>query len=1280
MALVLKDRVKQAAAAPGTGTITLGSTPTGFQSFASVGNGNTTYFAIVDSASGDWEVNYGTYTSSGTTLSRNATPLSSSTGSLVNFTGAVDVFVTYPSENAVWRDTSGVVAQQSFGAITATSAALTSGTITAAPTNATDIVNKEYADSIASGLNYHQPVNYASTAALATYVYNNGASGVGATITAVANGALSLGGGSPTATQRVLVKDEIGGNAPYNGIYVVTQAGTSILPFILTRATDYDTSGTGTNEIDAGDYVLVISGTLASTAWVQQTPLPVTVGTTALTFLQFNAPITYYAGTGLNLSPATTFNISTTGVSATTYGSASAVPVIAVNAQGQITSAATTTIAITGSQVSGAISGQAGSVANSLTAGTYLTGTAFNGSAAQTWTVDATSANTASKVVARDVSGNFAAGTITATLSGAATSATTATNLAGGAANQIPYQTAAGTTSFITAASGTNTVLNFNGSAFTWAAGTISGIPLGSNLNSLTAGTYLTGTAYNGSAAQTFAVDATSANTASKVVARDASGNFSAGTITAALSGNATTATTANNVSGTVATANGGTGLTSFTSGGVVYASSTSALATGSALTFDGTTLTSTQVSAFSSNAIFNQTASSGGVAAIKVQSNTASIDLMSGGVTYATNYMGADEAGLITQGADGMRFNIGGSYARWTFVGTEAMRLTSTGLGIGTSSPQGTLDVAATGATVNQYLTGGVGNNLVTGIFRIGSGSGRGASIQGFRGASSNVHSLDFYTYNSADVFGMRLDATGLGIGTSSPTVKLDVVGTSGTEQFRIGNTIGGTDFGITVTENNSTIINSAEGATGRGIQFQSGGTNTMLLDSSGNLGLGVTPSAWGTSEYRAVQVGNGASFYGRFAAGDEDKAGVSSNAYNNGTNWVYIATDSAANYTQIGGGHYWYTAASGTAATNITFTQAMTLESGNLGVGATSPGAKLDVKQSGANWYDGARIIRSTTDNQRLVLGNTSGASWIASVDAAGGSNNAMLFGRSTDGTTFSESARFDTSGNLGIGTNSPVYQTQIYGSGQTTAALTDAGNKGGSLLLNTATVSAGDGGALLIGAGGSGAKPFAAIKGLLVDGGTNTTGSLAFSTRNAIADTALTERMRLDSAGNLLVGGTAARGTTVGTKHLDLFDGTAPAGTLTNGVSLYSSSGDLKFMNAAGTGFDVGYRNIPQNAQTGSYTLLAADSGKHIYHASGAGAATYTIPANGSVAYEIGTAISFINLSATAVSIAITTDTMYLSSAGTTGTRTLAQYGTATAVKVTSTAWIISGSGLT
>jgi hypothetical protein len=111
--------------------------------------------------------------------------------------------------------------------------------------------------------------------------------------------------------------------------------------------------------------------------------------------------------------------------------------------------------------------------------------------------------------------------------------------------------------------------------------------------------------------------------------------------------------------------------------------------------------------------------------------------------------------------------------------------------------------------------------------------------------------------------------------------------------------------------------------------------------------------------------------------------------------------------------------------------------------------------------------------------------------------------------------------TTGSAGIGTSTFVYQTQIYGNGQQTAALTDAGNKGGSLLLNTPTVSGGDGGALLIGAGGVTATPFAAIKGLLVNGGGNTTGSLAFSTRNATADTALTERMRIDSSGNVGIG---------------------------------------------------------------------------------------------------------------------------------------------------------------
>ena len=118
--------------------------------------------------------------------------------------------------------------------------------------------------------------------------------------------------------------------------------------------------------------------------------------------------------------------------------------------------------------------------------------------------------------------------------------------------------------------------------------------------------------------------------------------------------------------------------------------------------------------------------------------------------------------------------------------------------------------------------------------------------------------------------------------------------------------------------------------------------------------------------------------------------------------------------------------------------------------------------------------------------------------------------------------------------------------------------------------------------------------------------------------------------------------------------------------------------------GAGLDVdalGFRGIPANDQSGNYTCVAADAGKMIRHPSGAGAGdTFTIPANASVAFEIGTAITFVNLDSNSLSIAITTDTLRLAGTATSGTRALAQYGIATAVKVDSTTWLISGAGLT
>jgi hypothetical protein len=103
MALVLADRVRETTTTAGTGTVTLAGAVVGFQTFAAIGNGNVTYYTIAGQGTSEWEVGIGTYTSSGTTLSRDTVLSSSNGGSLVPFSaGTKDVFVVYPSERAVY--------------------------------------------------------------------------------------------------------------------------------------------------------------------------------------------------------------------------------------------------------------------------------------------------------------------------------------------------------------------------------------------------------------------------------------------------------------------------------------------------------------------------------------------------------------------------------------------------------------------------------------------------------------------------------------------------------------------------------------------------------------------------------------------------------------------------------------------------------------------------------------------------------------------------------------------------------------------------------------------------------------------------------------------------------------------------------------------------------------------------------------------------------------------------------------------------------------------------
>ncbi len=129
--------------------------------------------------------------------------------------------------------------------------------------------------------------------------------------------------------------------------------------------------------------------------------------------------------------------------------------------------------------------------------------------------------------------------------------------------------------------------------------------------------------------------------------------------------------------------------------------------------------------------------------------------------------------------------------------------------------------------------------------------------------------------------------------------------------------------------------------------------------------------------------------------------------------------------------------------------------------------------------------------------------------------------------------------------------------------------------------------------------------------------------------------------------------------------------------NSLSTSTSTG----IRSLSTSTSTAVSQIPQNSKSADYTTVASDAGKQIFHpSSDANARTFTIDSNAHVAYGIGTAITFVNQSASVVTIAITDDTLTLANSTSTGNRSLAQNGIATALKVDATNWIISGTGLT
>ena len=443
-----------------------------------------------------------------------------------------------------------------------------------------------------------------------------------------------------------------------------------------------------------------------------------------------------------------------------------------------------------------------------------------------------------------------------------------------------------------------------------------------------------------------------------KVAGTAAVSSFSAGTT--GLTPNTAT-TGAVTLAGTLATTNGGTGLTSFTSGGVVYASSTSALATGSALNFNGTSLgigSSSYGDAGSITASIGVAGTTAGGLQLWASSAQEHYIQWGDSTTGSATYAGAIS---YSHASDFMRF--------WT-GSTERMRLDSAGnLSLNTTTP-------AYFAGTSNLLNISINRSPSTGAIFNASQSAAFINIDGASGGSS-VQFAVASAANTQPSEGMRLTSTGLGIGTSSPSSKLDVSGVISLQGTTLPSA--GTARIFSRSSDNNTYLQTGSGNT---FYTLDGSQNTMYsvsptshlwatnnatkmtLDSAGNLGLGVTPSAW-ESGFKSISLATFASF-----AADSASTYVSSNIYYNG-GWKYVGTGHASNYYQNEGAHVWRTAASGTAGNAISFTQAMTLDaSGNLGIGTTSPATSLTV--SGANTAARGQlsVIGASSADARITL----------------------------------------------------------------------------------------------------------------------------------------------------------------------------------------------------------------------------------------------------------------------------------------------------------------------
>lgn len=572
---------------------------------------------------------------------------------------------------------------------TFTNIATTTGTITNSPYNPSDIANKQYVDQVAAGLSVKAPVVCASTANIPTL-----------------SGLLTLDGITVVAGDRVLVKNQTA--SQNNGIYVAAAGAWS-------RSTDCSTW-----DQLIGAFCFVSTGTLwADTGWVCTVDKGGTLGTTPIPWVQFSGLAVYTAGTGLTLT-GTAFSITNTGVTAAAYGSASSVGTFTVNAQGQLTLAASTAIAIAATQVT------SGTFASGLLSGVYsgITGLGTLANLTVTNTIvgsitgnaaTATSASTASSATTAGFATSAGSVTNSVTFNNAGSGGASGSTYNGGSALTVSYNTVGAPSTSGTGASGTwgisvtgNAATVTNGvvttgsySNPTWLT-SISGSIVSGAVSSATTATNLAG-GLAGSLPYQTSAGATSMlalGTSGYILAAGASapGYVAQSTLSV---GSATTATTSTNLAGGGAGSvpyQSGAGATAFVAAGTIgyvltsngTSAPTWAVAAGGVTLSDDTTTASTRYPLFAA-------ATSGSASTI---------------YTSSTKYQYNPSTGILTAtGFSGSGASLTGLSASNISAGTLAVAYGGTGL---TSTPaNGALDIGNGTGFTRTTLTAGTGISI---------------------------------------------------------------------------------------------------------------------------------------------------------------------------------------------------------------------------------------------------------------------------------------------------------------------------------------------------------------------------------------------------------------------------------------------------------------------------------------------------------------------------------------------------------------------------------------